>query len=259
GGNPDATGTWSDPNGVAVGGVFDPSASLPGSYRYVVPAAAPCDNDTAFATVNVNTAPDAGTNGSIEVCSDDPSFDLITILGGTPDAGGVWSDPDSDPFNGTYQPGISEEGVYTYVVDGLTPCADASAVVVVNATDRPDAGTNAAVEVCSTDASFSLFDELGGTPDGGGSWTAPGGGGSNGQFIPGTSTAGDYTYTVAGSGPCADSSAVITVIVNPAPDAGEDATVTVCEDEVQVDLLDALGGTPDAGGTWTDLQATGQL
>ena len=41
GGNPDATGTWSDPNGVAVGGVFDPSASLPGSYRYVVPAAAP--------------------------------------------------------------------------------------------------------------------------------------------------------------------------------------------------------------------------
>ena len=259
GGNPDATGTWSDPNGVAVGGVFDPSASLPGSYRYVVPAAAPCDNDTAFATVNVNTAPDAGTNGSIEVCSDDPSFDLITILGGTPDAGGVWSDPDSDPFNGTYQPGISEEGVYTYVVDGLTPCADASAVVVVNATDRPDAGTNAAVEVCSTDASFSLFDELGGTPDGGGSWTAPGGGGSNGQFTPGTSTAGDYTYTVAGSGPCADSSAVITVIVNPAPDAGEDATVTVCEDEVQVDLLDALGGTPDAGGTWTDLQATGQL
>ncbi|MCB9165247.1 MAG: hypothetical protein H6592_12605 [Flavobacteriales bacterium] len=45
---------------------------------------APCANDTAFVTVVVNQAPNAGTNGTTGYASDQASFQLIARLGGSP-------------------------------------------------------------------------------------------------------------------------------------------------------------------------------
>src|SRR5690606_2846097 len=97
------------------------------TYRYVVPGLAPCLNDTAQVTVNVNTAPVAGTNGAIVVCSDAAPVDLFTLLDGSPDAGGTWRDPENAVNDGSFVPGAGAiAGAYTYTVAGLTPCADAS-------------------------------------------------------------------------------------------------------------------------------------
>ena len=258
GGNPNPTGTWINAGNTVVSSTFVPGTTPPGTYRYVVNGVAPCVNDTAWATVNVNIAPVAGTNASITVCSSDPVFQLVSVLGGNPDAGGSWVGP-GGATNGTYTPGTSTPGVYTYTVNGITPCANAQAVVVVTQNRRPVAGTSSTVTVCSTAPAFSLLGSLGGSPDANGTWTAPGGGASNGQFIPGTSTAGVYTYTVLGSAPCPNVSATVTVVVNQAPDAGMDGAITSCADQSSVDLFAALLGDPDAGGTWSDDDNTGQL
>lgn len=257
-GNPDAGGTWRNASNVSMNGTFTPGTTAAGPYRYVVAGVAPCLNDTATVTITVSTAPNAGTNGSTSVCSDAASFPLFPLLGGTPDVGGSWRNPQNLTSNGTYVPGTSMEGAYTYTVTGTAPCANAISVVTVNEERRPVAGTNGTLEVCSTDASVDLFTRLGGSPDNGGSWSGPGGA-SSGVFIPGVSAAGVYTYTVTGTAPCANATATVTVTVNQAPDAGTNGHLTVCADQTSVDLMTGLGGTPDSGGTWEDEDHTGQM
>ncbi|MFT3884701.1 MAG: gliding motility-associated C-terminal domain-containing protein [Flavobacteriales bacterium] len=258
-GSPDAGGTWRNAGGQTVSGTFTPGTSPAGAYRYIVPGLTPCANDTATVTISVNTAPNAGTNGSTSICSDASSFSLFGLLGGTPDTGGSWRDPDNQSVNGTYVPGTSRGGAYLYTVIGTPPCANDISVVTVNEVRKPVAGTNGTLQVCSTDGPVDLFTRLGGTPDVGGTWTAPGGGTSSGVFIPGANPAGIYTYTVPGTSPCPNATATVTVTVNQAPNAGTDGHLTVCGDQTSVDLMTGLGGTPDANGTWTDNGNTGHM
>ncbi len=77
--------------------------------------------------------PDAGTDGTVTVCSGVATFALFSFLGGDPDTGGTWS------YNGiehgsNYDPGTDELGVYTYTVASAHPCATetATATVTVN-------------------------------------------------------------------------------------------------------------------------------
>jgi gliding motility-associated-like protein len=63
-----------------------------------------------------------------------------------------------------------------------------------------------------------------------------------------------YTYTVTATAPCTtDATATVTVTEQPQPDAGNDANINICEGTVltDADLFAQLGGTPDAGGTWS--------
>lgn len=259
GGTPSGAGSWRTPANAPFSGTFTPGTTPAGIYKYVVNGTVPCANDTAFVTVVVNQAPNAGTNATHTVCSSQPSFNLLTRLGGSPNTGGTWTGPNNQPFTGPYIPGTSLPGAYTYTVTGSSPCLDASAVVAITEHRQPVAGNSVAISRCSTDGPVNLFTTLGGTPDAGGSWTAPGGGPNSGVFIPGTDPQGIYTYSLSATSPCANATATVAITVNQAPNAGVDATVSVCADGGAVDLFDALGGTPDAGGTWTDDDATGQL
>lgn len=256
----DAGGTWINAANATVPATFTPGTDPAGVYRYVVNGLAPCANDTGKVTIQVNTAPVAGTNGAITVCSDDAPVDLFLQLGGTPNVGGTWKNPNNQPNNGSFVPGPGAiQGGYTYTVLGLSPCANASAVVTVTQHRRPVAGTSSTIALCSTDAAVNLFDSLGGTPDAGGTWTGPGGASSNGVFIPSVAGTFVYKYKVTGTAPCAPDSATVTVNVSQAPDAGTSDTLTICSGQATVDLFDGLGGTPDLNGTWTDLDATGRL
>lgn len=260
GGGADAGGTWLNAGGTTVSALFTPGTTVPGVYRYVVTGLAPCANDTSQVTVNVNTAPNAGINGAITVCSDDDPVDLFLQLSGNPDVGGVWTDPNNGSNNGSFVPGpTAVPGGYSYRVAGLSPCADATAVVTVTQHRRPVAGTDATVELCSTDAAVNLFDHLGDTPDAGGTWTGPGNTNSNGVFIPGNPGTFVYTYKVTGTSPCAPDQATVTVHVTQAPYAGESGTITICTGQPVVDLFDGLGGTYDQNGTWSEITITGRL
>ncbi len=217
GGTPDAGGVWTN---------------VGTTYTYTVSGTMPCLDDTAEIELIENTPPDAGLDGTLTVCEGTTPTDaeLFAELGGTPDAGGVWTNV------GT---------TYTYTVTGLTPCVDATAEVEVTENPEPDAGLDGTLTVCegTTPTDAELFAELGGTPDAGGVWTNVG---------------TTYTYTVTGLTPCVDATAEIELTENPAPDAGLDGTLTVCEGTFPTDaeLFAELGGTPDAGGVWSNVGNT---
>ncbi|HVT84949.1 MAG TPA: T9SS type A sorting domain-containing protein, partial [Chitinophagaceae bacterium] len=217
GGTPDAGGSWSN-----IGNV----------YTYTVAATSPCMvAATATVTVTVQAAPNAGTDGTLKVCAGHTptTTELFNALGGTPDAGGTWSGPVS--------------GVYTYTVAATASCTvAATATVTVTVQAAPNAGTNGTLKVCAghTPTTTELFNALGGTPDAGGTWSGP--------------VSGVYTYTVAATAPCTvAATATVTVTVQAAPNAGTNGTLLICDGHTPTttELFNALGGTPDAGGTWS--------
>ncbi|MCB0811524.1 MAG: hypothetical protein KDB96_19775, partial [Flavobacteriales bacterium] len=185
--------SWTDPNGNAHSGTFDPATDVAGVYTYTLAAQAPCPGDQSTVTVVVNAAADAGLDGSITVCDVGGPVGLFASLGGTPDAGGTWTDAASNVFSGTYDPSVDAPGVYTYTVAGTAPCADVSATVTVTETTAADAGVDGTLTLCTSSPAAGLFAELGGTPDAGGSWTDPNGNAHSGTFDPATDVAGVYT------------------------------------------------------------------
>jgi gliding motility-associated-like protein/uncharacterized repeat protein (TIGR01451 family) len=151
-------------------------------------------------------------------------------LNGTPDGGGTWSN-------------IGNSYTYTVAATGTCTVA-ATATVTVTIQDAPDAGGNGTLTICegTTPSDSQLFTSLTGTPDAGGTWSNVG---------------NSYTYTVAATAPCtgAAATATVTVTIEDAPDAGADGTLTICEGTTPSDsqLFTSLTGTPDAGGTWSNV------
>lgn len=61
---------------------------------------------------------DPGISSTITVCLQEPAFDLLNALQGTPDEGGIWTDPDGvEVPGGMFTPGESATGTYMYTVD----------------------------------------------------------------------------------------------------------------------------------------------
>ncbi|MFT3885789.1 MAG: T9SS type A sorting domain-containing protein [Flavobacteriales bacterium] len=241
----DNGGSWKY-NGNAHSGTFTPGTDAAGVYTYTVNGTLPCANASATVTVNVTTAPNAGSNGSTTVCSNGAAFDMASFLGAH-DNGGSWT-YDGNAHGNTFTPGTDVAGVYTYTVNGTSPCANAAATVTVNVTTAPNAGSNGSTTVCSNGAAFDMASFLG-THDNGGSWTYDGNAHGN-TFTPGTDVAGVYTYTVNGTSPCANASATVTVNVTTAPNAGSNGSTTVCSNGTAFDMASFLG-THDNGGSWT--------
>ncbi len=202
--------------------------------------------------------PDAGMNGFATICGG--NFSAAPFLGGTPDPGGTWSISSgagvwafADAFSG-----MMSGDVVQYTVTSAGGCA-ASAFITVSSVIPPNAGLGATLTLCSSDSPINMWSVLGGSPDAGGVWTSPGANPVPNTFTPGVSMPGCYTYSVPGVAPCANATAALCVTVNPAPNAGTNASLMWCTSSGVLDLFPQLGGSPTAGGTWIDVDATGQL
>ncbi|MBL7984762.1 MAG: hypothetical protein JNM91_07175, partial [Flavobacteriales bacterium] len=224
GGDPDGGGTWTSPTNTPFPtGVYLPGSSAQGTYTYTVVGTFPCANDVSTVTIAQTTAPNAGGNGSLTICSNAAPASLITRLTGTPDTGGTWwkpTPPGGTLAGGLYDPTAAGQpaGIYTSVVAGTGPCSADSATVNVVEIQAPNAGTNGTLTLCSTNAPVGLIASLGGSPSGSGSWLSP----TNapfpgGIFDPALHAVGSYKYIVAGTAPCANDTGFVTVAVNQAP------------------------------------------
>ncbi|MDI1316365.1 hypothetical protein, partial [Flavobacterium sp.] len=253
-GTPQTGGTWS-PTLASGTGVFNPAVDPQGDYTYTITGTAPCANDTAVVTVTVNLAPDAGTTGTKTFCSNAAPEDLLLSLAGTPQVGGIWT-PTLSNGDGVFDPVVDASGTYTYTIVGIAPCVDATATVTVNVIEEPQAGNDGELIVCADSPSEDLFLILGLGTQTGGTWS-PALASGTGVFDPALDAAGEYTYTIAGTSPCASDSAVVTVLVNPIPNAGTNGSLAICSNQNPVDLFDSLQGTPQAGGIWTPTLASG--
>src|SRR5690606_35836425 len=93
-----------------------------GVYTYHLEVALPCLNDTAFLTISIPQAVDAGADTSVAICRSEQVQPLFDLLGGTPDTGGSWSQPGGLSFNGIVDPATAASGTYAYTVPTDLPC-----------------------------------------------------------------------------------------------------------------------------------------
>ena len=215
GGSPTAGGSWMPALNSGTS-IFNPTIDTAGEYTYTIASnSVSCEDETAVVTVNIFESSDAGTNGSLSLCSDDSStYDLFEILGGNPDPNGTWS-PALNSGTSIFDPNLDEAGLYTYTVSSNnTICEDASATVNVSILQAPSAGNNGVLDLCSVDAeSVDLFESLGGAPDSNGTWS-PALSSGTGIFDPDVDAQGIYTYTVTEPQCGLSDAAEVEVIIN---------------------------------------------
>lgn len=118
-------GEWTDPDGVAMSGILDPSTAESGDYTFTANCPASCPEDQATLVVGIVPAPDAGEDAVATICLNSGGVSLFALLGGTPDAGGTWTE------GGVFIPGTDSSGCYVYIVAGVSPCPADSAQVCV--------------------------------------------------------------------------------------------------------------------------------
>ncbi|WP_136481527.1 gliding motility-associated C-terminal domain-containing protein [Cognatitamlana onchidii] len=216
-GSQDSGGVWQndDGEGTLTGSIFDATGLIPGSYNftYEVTGIAPCVDNSTTISVVIEEPLNAGTDNTLDVCSDSGATDLFTLLG-TADAGGTWS-PELASGNGIFDPLLDNDGTYTYTVSNS--CGTDSSEVVISVTLAPDAGADNSINLCMVDSATDLFVLLGTTAQMGGEWT-PALTSGTGVFDPAVDAQGVYTYTVQSELPCAlTDSAEIVVTVSDSP------------------------------------------
>jgi len=110
--------------------------------------------------------------------------------------------------------------------------------ITVQFFDTPNAGSTTFTSACVNDPSFDLVSRINnsllGAPQTTGFFTPALASGTN-IFTPEDYAAGSYTftYTIEGNTNCPTDTSIITVEVQPAPNAGPDQTITFCQSEIE--------------------------
>ena len=204
-------------------------------------SAAGCDS-VITTNVTMDLQPDPGTNGSVTFCSNDPSYDLFTALGGTPDAGGTWT-PTMTSGTGMFNPSIDPAGVYTYEISG--GCGTFSADVTVTVNPSGNATFSYPTNVFCLSAANPVA-TITGTSGGVFTIEAPGViNSATGEIDIAASGVGGFGVTYTTSGPC-PAQYVYDVSILPAADASIDPAGPFCANDPAL-TLQAL----NSGGTWS--------
>ncbi len=267
----DAGGAFSDPGGTGslTGSMVDVSGlggqTVNFTYTVGLPTDA-CGTDQATLTLTVSEELFAGVDNSTTVCDGD-FVDLNTLLDGSADGGGAFSDPagtgslagatvNTQNLGGQTLTFIYEVGIAT------DPCGTDQATLTVVVESFVDAGVDNSTSVCAG-TSVNLNTLLDVSASTGGTFSDPSSTGTlTGFTVNTTGEAGqtlNFVYTVGTAGStCGTDEATLTVMVTSSTEAGDDNTTTVCEGST-VDLSTLLALNADAGGTYSDPGATGAL
>ncbi|WP_423999092.1 gliding motility-associated C-terminal domain-containing protein [Maribacter sp. IgM3_T14_3] len=261
-GAPDAGGIWSGPASLTITGgdqgTFDTTQLDSGVYTftYTIPAQNACPADSATVRINVQEEPDAGEDNVLEICTNEPTVNLFTLLGGTPDTGGTWS-PAMTSGTGLFDPSVDSSGVYTYTANPTAPCSIAdTATITVSVEQAPNAGNNADLDICEQGTPVDLFTLLGSNAMAGGTWSPVLTSGT-GFFDPTVDNAGNYTYSLPASSTCLGDDAIVTVTIDPQLSAGTGGNILFCTNDSSLNLFTLLTNDPDTGGTWSPSLASG--
>lgn len=186
------------------------------------PALGSCTATQVSQVVTLSTAPNAGNGTNVSLCSSDAPLNLFSLLTGSPQTTGSWTGPSvlSGGHLGTFNPAVNTAGSYTYTVNGVSPCSNASATVLINLTSSPSASFSYLGSPYCTNQVGSFSPIVTGT--GGGTYTSSPAGlsiNAGGTIIPSSSAAGTYTvtYSIAASGACSAFATQTTVVITSPP------------------------------------------
>ncbi len=263
-GTPQSTGTWTNNNGAGSisGHTLNMSGMINGTYTYTytIPASNYCPAASAILTIKLVASPNPGTNGTIVICNTAASLNLINVLTGQPDPGGVWTD-----VNGSGQ--MSPSGIlnvantnpgtykfnYTLNAEGC-PTGQATATVTVNKQNY--AGTGRDTSICST-GTLNLFGLLTGYSSGG-TWVDMSStgrlNGANFNMVGLAPGSYQFSYNTVSAAPCANQTTKIMVSTEKPADAGNGSSLVICTGD-SVALFSLLTGTPGVNGTWYGIPA----
>ena len=264
GGSPTGGGNWYDNTGILLtSNFFDPATDSAGVFTYVLDSAGNCPGDSSTITVNVTPPPNAGTYGSIVVCSADPPFSMDTLLAGNPQSSGFWTNSNGTQVSNFFDPFSMSSETFTYTVAGAGMCNSDTATIAVIVNTSPTATFSVNSPTCSEDSVFLNLSFSGQGPfsstitDGITTNTynlLANGIQTNGQtisFNPTTTTT--YAITsISDQTACVNLNPITaTVNVVQVPNAGIGGSVSACTNDTAIDLTSYLSGN-DLGGIWTD-------
>ncbi|SUX47962.1 beta strand repeat-containing protein [Chryseobacterium indoltheticum] len=239
-------GTWSSGNTAiatvnSTTGIVTGVAAGTATITYTVAGTGGCANATATRTVNVTAAPNAGAmSGNQNICVGNTTTFSSTQTGGT------WSSANTaiatvNSTTGVVTGVAAGTATITYTVAGTGGCANATATRTVNVTAAPNAGTISGNQnVCVGNTTTFNSTQTGGT------WSS-----ANTAIATVNSTTGvvtgvaagtaTITYTVAGTGGCANATAARTVIISSCNDTDGDNIIDAIDiDDDNDGVLDAV-------------------
>jgi len=173
-------------------------------------------------------------------------IDLFERINGNPQPGGIWTVPvDAPELNGNlFNPAINVAGIYTYSFSITCNGEVLNTDVDVNVSIEigPNAGTDASIPVCTTDAPFNLTNLLGTNITEGGIWKFNNVVRPDGIFNPSIDLPGNYSYTIPATDVCDEVTATITISTSPSPNIITITPYKKCDD-LSVDGDDTNGFT----------------
>ncbi len=112
---------WTPAAGLSDPNIYNPTVTLgQGSATYSVDAFPPGFPECATTdeiTVSINPDVDPGTSVVEILCFNVGQFELFDMLGGTPVAGGVWTDSNGNVVTGSFDTTVDAGDVFTYTLD----------------------------------------------------------------------------------------------------------------------------------------------
>ncbi|MBK8499177.1 MAG: gliding motility-associated C-terminal domain-containing protein [Flavobacteriales bacterium] len=145
-------------------------------YLSAWPAGSPACAVTDSVLVSPDPSIDAGLPYVMTVCASDPIFLMTDSLGGTPDAGGIWTTSGGAVVTNSFDPNTGATDVYTYTVTSSAGCVATSTldITVIPADDPTCCGVaDAGLPAYSCDLTIALSATPGNT--GVGQWSGPAG------------------------------------------------------------------------------------
>ncbi|HEX4888645.1 MAG TPA: T9SS type A sorting domain-containing protein [Luteibaculaceae bacterium] len=266
------------PKAVNLSYLWTPNDGSLSATNVIRPTASPITNTRYFVRITNNDVPNCFSIDSIDIAVEDPSLftpssnspvcvgNTLQLNANTVGVSYFWSGPNG--FSSTAQnptiPNVTEaaEGTYTFLVD--KGFCKATKTINVQIDPIPNTGVPKDSTVCRSTTNINLFGLLTGE-DVGGTWIDNNASGAltgsvfnpsvlNNNNMPATF---NFTYRIINACGTFNSTVAVTVIATRS--AGIDDDTTICETSGAINLFSVLDGTPNTGGTWTDLNNSGGM
>ncbi len=258
-------GNWKQESGTPIG-TFEPTSlelkdQPVGSYSFLYTVSNDCGIDSAFVYIDISTAPSAGTYHDYTICENE----IVNLFDSLFDnnVGGLWYDENGTLVGEPTSVTLNEIKTYTfkYVIPENGTCEADSSYAKITTIKAPYAGIDTTLVFCEggtekidlvsqlqpDEGVDHIFKDLNGT----GALNS-----ASGEIDISLLSESDNSYVfqlIVGEGTlCGADTSNLNINIVKTKNAGSDYSLTICNDESDIDI-DNLLGTHDPGGTWTNL------